>query len=88
MEASIRRKLIGTDLIGTAWSNNTYQNTEDLINQENPTGTFVAMGVYPEGQGRCDKSFAELHADTDGKMSLVIRKDALKKLGITLEIKD
>ena len=88
MENSIRRKCLGNNLVATSWSDNTYKTTKDMMNYENPTGSFVCMGVYNKGDGHCEKAFADLFCDPKGNMTLTINKGILDKFGIKLVIKE
>ena len=86
METSIRRKTLDGKLVLTSWSNNTYDTTEDVIN-DNPNGSFVALGAYNLGEGHCEKAAVDLFADKNGKLTLTVFEDVLEKFGIKLNIK-
>ena len=83
MQQNFRRKLVAKKLIGAAWANDTY------YGKDNPAQTFIQLGVYHEGDGVCDRSFAVLEADhKSGKIKFTISKSILEKFGITLNIED
>ena len=83
MQQSLRRKLVGTKLIATVWADNTY------FSKDNPAQTYMQMGVYHEGEGRCACSFASLDSDKKtGKVSFTVSKKQLEKFGIKLVIED
>lgn len=83
MQQSLRRKLVGTKLVATVWADNTF------FGDGKQEQTYMQMGVYHEGDRRCDQRFASLDSDKNtGKVALTISKKQLDRFGIKLVIED